>query len=129
MKRIEATASLLPAYRRAEAIVMADAEKQSPHGTASLPRHDDATFTAAEIGDQIVSTLDRRIAMMTKELRNLASKPRQDCARLSRPLSCRGGYISSRGSRTGTDRPAAPVRDGCLRALPLCHLEGVGLPR
>jgi len=75
MKRIEATASLLPAYRKAETIVVAipqtDAEKRSLHGTAGLPRHDEATFTAAEIGDQIVSALERRIAMMTEELQKL----------------------------------------------------------
>ena len=75
MKRIEATESLLPAYRKAETIVMAipqtDAEKRSLHGTASLPRHDEVTFTAAEIGDQIVSALERRIAMMTEELKKL----------------------------------------------------------
>lgn len=75
MKRIEATASLLPAYRKAETIVVAipqtDAEKRSLHGTAGLPRHDEVTFTVAEIGDQIVSALERRIAMMTEELQKL----------------------------------------------------------
>ncbi len=75
MKRIEATERLMPAYRKAETIVMAipqtDAEKRSLHGTASLPRHDEVTFTAAEIGDQIVSALERRIAMMTEELEKL----------------------------------------------------------
>jgi hypothetical protein len=75
MRRIEATASLLPAYREAEAIVIAipqtDAEKRSLRGTAGLPRHDEVTFTAAEIGDQIVSALERRIAMITEELQKL----------------------------------------------------------
>lgn len=75
MKQIEATASLLSAYRKAEAIAVAipqsDAEKRSLRGTAGLPRHDDITFTVAEIGDQIVSALERRIAMMTEELQKL----------------------------------------------------------
>ena len=75
MKQIEGTESLLPAYRKAEAIVVAipqtDEEKRSLRGSAGLPRHDEITFTAAEIGDQIVSALERRIAMMTEELRKL----------------------------------------------------------
>jgi hypothetical protein len=75
MKRIEATASLLPAYRKAETIVAAipqtEAEKRSLRGTAGLPRHDEVTFTADEIGDQIVNALERRIAMMTEELQKL----------------------------------------------------------
>jgi molecular chaperone DnaK (HSP70) len=75
MKRIEATASLLPAYRKAESIIAAipqtEAEKRSLRGSAGLPRHDEVTFTAAEIGDQIVSALERRIAMMTEELQKL----------------------------------------------------------
>jgi hypothetical protein len=75
MKRIEATASLLPAYRNAETLVVAipqtEAEKRSLRGTAGLPRHDEVTFTAAEVGDQIVSALERRIAMMTEELQKL----------------------------------------------------------
>src|SRR5271169_4413581 len=56
MKRIEATTSLLPAYREAESIVVAipqtDAEKRSLRGAAGLPRHDEVTFTAAEIGER-----------------------------------------------------------------------------
>jgi hypothetical protein len=76
MKRIEA---LLPAYRQAESIVVAipqtDAEKRSLRGAAGLPRHDEVTFTAAEIGDQIVSALERRIAMMTEELQKLGVEP------------------------------------------------------
>ncbi len=75
MKRIEATASLLPAYRNAETLIVAipqtEAEKRSLRGTAGLPRHDEVTFTAAEIGDQIVSALERRIAMMKEELQKL----------------------------------------------------------
>jgi hypothetical protein len=75
MKQIEATASLLSAYRKAEAIAVAipqtDAEKRSLRGAAGLPRHDEVTFTAAEIGDQIVSALERRVAMMTEELQKL----------------------------------------------------------
>ncbi|MGA8756988.1 MAG: hypothetical protein WB611_11805 [Stellaceae bacterium] len=75
MKQIEATASLLSAYRKAEAIAVAipqsDAEKRSLRGTAGLPRHDEVTFTTAEIGDQIVSALERRVAMMTEELQKL----------------------------------------------------------
>ena len=75
MKQIETTASLLSAYGKAEAIVVAipqtDAEKRSLRGAAGLPRHDEVTFTAAEIGDQIVSALERRIAMMTEELQKL----------------------------------------------------------
>jgi hypothetical protein len=75
IKRIEATASLLPAYRKAESVVVAipqtDVEKRSLHGAAGLPRHDEATFTAAEIGDQIISALERRIATMQDELQKL----------------------------------------------------------
>jgi hypothetical protein len=75
MKQIEATASLLSAYRKAEAIVVAipqtDAEKRSLRGAAGLPRHDEVTFTTAEIGDQMVSALERRVAMMTEELQKL----------------------------------------------------------
>ena len=75
IKRIEATTSLLPAYRKAETIIVAvpqtDAEKRSLRGTAGLPRHDEVTFTAAEICDQVVSALERRIAMMTEELQKL----------------------------------------------------------
>jgi hypothetical protein len=75
MKQIEATASLLSAYRKAEAIAVAipqtDAEKRSLRGAAGLPRHDEVTFTTAELGDQIVSALERRVAMMTEELQKL----------------------------------------------------------
>ena len=75
MKQIETTASLLSAYGKAEAIVVAipqtDAEKRSLRGAADLPRHDEVTFTAAEIGDQIVSALERRVAMMSEELQKL----------------------------------------------------------
>jgi hypothetical protein len=75
MKRIEATASSLPAYRNAETLVVAipqtEAEKRGLRGAAGLPRHDEVAFTAAEIGEQIVSALERRIAMMTEELQKL----------------------------------------------------------
>lgn len=75
MKQIEATASLLSAYRNAEAIVVAipqtDAEKRSLRGAAGLPRHDEVTFTTGELGDQILSALERRVAMMTEELQKL----------------------------------------------------------
>src|SRR5271169_3780965 len=58
MKRIEATASLLPAYRKAESIVVPFLKlMRSLRGTAGLSRHDEAPFTAAEIGGQIVSAL------------------------------------------------------------------------
>ena len=63
MKRIEATASLLPAYRNAETLVVAipqtEAEKRGLRGAAGLPRHDEVAFTAAEIGDQISPMLGR----------------------------------------------------------------------
>ena len=66
---------LVAGLPQAETIVVAvpqtDAEKRSLRGTAGLPRHDEVTFTAAEIGDQIVSALERRIAMMTEELQKL----------------------------------------------------------
>lgn len=41
------------------------------HGVAVLPRHDEVAFTAAEIGNQIVSALERRITTMTEELQKL----------------------------------------------------------
>jgi hypothetical protein len=62
-------------YCNAESIVVAipqtNAEKRGLRGTAGLPRHNEATFTAAEIGDQIVGALERRIAMMKEELKKL----------------------------------------------------------
>ena len=67
MKQIDATASLLPAHRNAETLVVTirqtEVEKRSLRGAASLPCYNEATFTAAEIGDQIVSALERRVAV------------------------------------------------------------------
>ena len=91
MKRIEATASLLPAYRKAETIVAAipqtEAEKRSLRGTAGLPRHDEVTFTSDEIGGpdrQRLGAPHRNDDGGVTE--TLASKPAHDCTRLVSPL-------------------------------------------
>jgi hypothetical protein len=67
--------SRFAAYRNAETLVVAipqtEAEKRGLRGAAGLPRHDEVAFTAAEIGDQIVSALERRITTMTEELQKL----------------------------------------------------------
>ena len=53
MKQIEATASLLPAHRNAETLVVAirqtEAEKRSLRGAAGLPRHNEVTFNWLKI--------------------------------------------------------------------------------
>ena len=69
MQQIEETERLIAVYRNAkEVIVGTQDEVYSRRGLINR-----TTLTAAEIGDQIVSILERRLAAMQSELQRLGA--------------------------------------------------------
>jgi hypothetical protein len=70
MQRIEETERLATVYRNAnEVIVGTEDQIYSRRGLINR-----TTFTAAEIGDRIVSVLERRLAAMRAELQKLRAE-------------------------------------------------------
>jgi len=72
-KEIEVAERLLAVYRQAERVCVGlPVDPHQPGAVPALQRYrDELVLTAAELGDQIVSVLERRIAPMRESLRQL----------------------------------------------------------
>ena len=70
VQQIEETERLIVVYRNADEVVVGTQDQiYSRRGLINR-----TIFTAAEIGDQIVNILERRLAMMRAQLKELDSK-------------------------------------------------------
>src|SRR5215469_13295843 len=83
MQQIEETERLISVYRNASEVVVGT-EDQIYSRRGLINR---TVLTAAEIGDQIVSILERRLAAMRAELEKLGAEDRGHSLMISNPLS------------------------------------------